>query len=102
MVINGAINLIISDGFDILLMLAFSTGHWAPNSSFKIPSVSCCFLFSSGDSFTIGLEVRLFLSHCARAQLTIATEEEKSLINFFGDDYVQYRRRVKTRIPFIP
>lgn len=38
----------------------------------------------------------------AGAQLTIATEEEKSLISFFGDDYVQYRRRVKTRIPFIP
>ena len=38
----------------------------------------------------------------ARAQLTIVTEEEESLITFFGDEYVQYCRRVKTRIPFIP
>ncbi|EPT03728.1 hypothetical protein FOMPIDRAFT_1028579 [Fomitopsis schrenkii] len=28
--------------------------------------------------------------------------EEGYLIRFFGDDYVQYRKRVGTRIPFIP
>ncbi|KAF8621638.1 hypothetical protein AX15_007656 [Amanita polypyramis BW_CC] len=28
--------------------------------------------------------------------------EEKTLIKFFGDNYVQYRRLVGTRIPFIP
>ncbi|KAI0251276.1 ICMT-domain-containing protein [Lactifluus subvellereus] len=28
--------------------------------------------------------------------------EERALVNFFGDDYVSYRRRVGTKIPFIP
>ncbi|KAF8845841.1 ICMT-domain-containing protein [Paxillus ammoniavirescens] len=28
--------------------------------------------------------------------------EEKALVQFFGDDYEAYRRRVGTRIPFIP
>ncbi|TFK75802.1 ICMT-domain-containing protein [Pluteus cervinus] len=28
--------------------------------------------------------------------------EEGALINFFGDEYVNYRRRVGTKIPFIP
>jgi len=28
--------------------------------------------------------------------------EEKALISFFGDDYIQYRKRVGTRIPFVP
>ncbi|KAH9966075.1 ICMT-domain-containing protein [Russula dissimulans] len=28
--------------------------------------------------------------------------EERALISFFGDEYVTYRRRVGTRIPFIP
>jgi len=28
--------------------------------------------------------------------------EEGALIKFFGDQYVQYRKRVGTKIPFIP
>ncbi|KAI0269110.1 ICMT-domain-containing protein [Gloeopeniophorella convolvens] len=28
--------------------------------------------------------------------------EERALITFFGDDYISYRRRVGTKIPFIP
>jgi protein-S-isoprenylcysteine O-methyltransferase len=28
--------------------------------------------------------------------------EEEFLVSFFGDDYVEYRKRVGTRIPFIP
>lgn len=28
--------------------------------------------------------------------------EEKSLIQFFGQDYIAYRARVGTKIPFIP
>ncbi|KAJ7094659.1 Isoprenylcysteine carboxyl methyltransferase family-domain-containing protein [Mycena belliarum] len=28
--------------------------------------------------------------------------EERALIKFFGDDYVQYRKRVGTMIPFVP
>lgn len=27
--------------------------------------------------------------------------EERGLVKFFGDDYVQYRRRVGTMIPFV-
>ncbi|KAF8812545.1 ICMT-domain-containing protein [Phlegmacium glaucopus] len=28
--------------------------------------------------------------------------EEKALVKFFGDDYINYRRRVGTKIPFVP
>jgi len=28
--------------------------------------------------------------------------EEKALVKFFGDDYIHYRRRVGTKIPFVP
>jgi protein-S-isoprenylcysteine O-methyltransferase len=28
--------------------------------------------------------------------------EEELLVSFFGEDYVDYRKRVGTRIPFIP
>ncbi|TFK55981.1 ICMT-domain-containing protein [Heliocybe sulcata] len=28
--------------------------------------------------------------------------EERALIKFFGNDYIEYRRRVGTRIPFVP
>jgi protein-S-isoprenylcysteine O-methyltransferase Ste14 len=28
--------------------------------------------------------------------------EEKFLVAFFGDDYIQYRKRTVTGIPFIP
>lgn len=28
-------------------------------------------------------------------------EEEKFLVRFFGDDYVQYRKRVGTGLPFM-
>jgi protein-S-isoprenylcysteine O-methyltransferase len=28
--------------------------------------------------------------------------EENALVKFFGNDYVQYRRRVGTKIPFVP
>jgi protein-S-isoprenylcysteine O-methyltransferase len=28
--------------------------------------------------------------------------EERALVSFFGDDYVQYRKRVGTMIPFVP
>ncbi|KAJ6628730.1 Isoprenylcysteine carboxyl methyltransferase family-domain-containing protein [Mycena sp. CBHHK59/15] len=28
--------------------------------------------------------------------------EERALVQFFGDDYVQYRKRVGTKIPFVP
>jgi protein-S-isoprenylcysteine O-methyltransferase len=28
--------------------------------------------------------------------------EEAALIKFFGQDYVQYRKRVGTKLPFIP
>ena len=33
--------------------------------------------------------------------LMVLTEEEEFLIGFFGDDYVQYRRRTRVSIPFI-
>jgi len=45
-------------GFGIPHMLVFSTGRWGRNSFFKIPSVSYYSLFSSGDSFTTGLEMK--------------------------------------------
>ncbi len=32
----------------------------------------------------------------------ITPAEEKALIKFFGDAYVQYRARVGTKIPFVP
>ena len=101
-VMRGAVSLIISDGFGILHMLAFSTGHWARNSFFKIPSVSYYSLFSSGDSFTTGLEVCLFPFSCCRRANPVAIDEEKFLATFFGDEYVRYRRRVGTKIPLIP
>jgi len=50
--------MVYTHGFGIPHMLAFSTGHWARNSFFKIPSVSCYSLFSSGASFTTGLEMK--------------------------------------------
>jgi protein-S-isoprenylcysteine O-methyltransferase len=28
--------------------------------------------------------------------------EEKALVKFFGKDYEDYRRRVGTKIPFVP
>jgi len=29
-------------------------------------------------------------------------DEEQDLVKFFGDDYLAYRKRVGTGIPFIP
>lgn len=34
--------------------------------------------------------------------LTRFVEEEKYLVGFFGDEYVQYRERTTVGIPFIP
>jgi len=34
--------------------------------------------------------------------LKVIIAEERALISFFGDEYVAYRKRVGTRIPFIP
>jgi protein-S-isoprenylcysteine O-methyltransferase len=31
----------------------------------------------------------------------LTTAEERALVKFFGDDYVTYRQRVGTKIPFI-
>lgn len=31
-----------------------------------------------------------------------AAAEEKTLIQFFGDDYEVFRQRTPTRIPFVP
>lgn len=28
--------------------------------------------------------------------------EEAALIRFFGSDYIEYRKRVGTKIPFVP
>jgi len=32
----------------------------------------------------------------------LALAEEKALVKFFGDDYIRYKRRVGTKIPFVP
>jgi len=34
--------------------------------------------------------------------ISIIAAEERALVKFFGQDYVEYRRRVGTKIPFIP
>jgi len=35
------------------------------------------------------------------ADISLAAEE-RTLVEFFGDDYREYRKRVGTRIPFVP
>jgi hypothetical protein len=72
MVMRGVVGLVVSDGFGIPHMLVFSTGHWGRNSFFKIPSVSYYSLFSSGDSFTTGLEVCFYSPSRAVAELTLS------------------------------
>lgn len=45
----------------------------------------------------LSLKSRRATAACADA----SKEEEKFLVKFFGDDYVQYRKRVGTGLPFM-
>lgn len=44
------------------------------------------------------------MTHCILLDISdvYSLAEEKLLVKFFGDEYVQYRNRVGTKIPFVP
>jgi len=44
----------------------------------------------------------MFAILVADAWTDFGTAEEKALVQFFGQDYENYRKRVGTKVPFIP
>lgn len=91
----------LKDGSVIPHMLAFSTGLWERSSSCRIQSALWLTRSCYGNSSTIGSYVSLLRS-LNWSHLIGNLVEERALVNFFGQDYITYRSRVGTKIPFIP
>ncbi|KAF8640078.1 hypothetical protein AX17_001318 [Amanita inopinata Kibby_2008] len=71
---------------------------------FRHPSYAGFFYWALGTQLVLQnpLSFMLFLGLLWRFFHHRIRAEEKSLISFFGDEYLKYRRQVGTKIPFIP
>ncbi|KAM6495790.1 Isoprenylcysteine carboxyl methyltransferase (ICMT) family domain containing protein [Amanita muscaria] len=71
---------------------------------FRHPSYAGFFYWALGTQLVLQnpLTFIMFLILLWRFFYYRTREEEKNLVRFFGDEYVHYRRRVGTKIPFIP
>jgi protein-S-isoprenylcysteine O-methyltransferase Ste14 len=89
-------------GYGIRAILDFSGGALALKWLWETPSARSLMLGYCGGFLVIGYEVDILCLIMMLRLLTSCTVEEKWLMNFFGDDYVQYRAKTKVGIPFIP
>jgi len=64
------------------------------------PVIICCPFYSPVEIFlsSLALYVPSFFHDL---MISIIAAEERALVQFFGQDYVEYRCRVGTKIPFI-
>ena len=92
-----------SDGSAIHRTLGFSIGRWGRSSCSRILLHSWPFQPYYGGFSLKEYEVSSFLWIIIiwNSKQGSFPVEEKTLINFFGDAYVEYRKRVGTTIPFI-
>jgi len=75
-------------------------GSGYPISTAEPVFIRCPF-YCSVEIFLLSLALYV-LSFFHDLMISIIAAEERALVNFFGQDYVEYRRRVGTKIPFIP
>ena len=57
------------------------------------------FILVLGNFFSV--RIRGELSRPFRDKKLSVTDEERHLVRFFGNEYIQYRKRVGTGLPFI-
>jgi protein-S-isoprenylcysteine O-methyltransferase Ste14 len=80
------------------LLLGFGHATGAPEPNFVL-RIRCLAVevFLPQDSRYFSLDLRMSTPHSLQTPV-----EERLLIKFFGDEYVKYRSRVGTKIPFVP
>ena len=78
-------------------------GTWYPIGASKPPHFRV--VYDTTVAILLLPHPRSALSLIPKLQFTeswASSAEEKALMKFFGDDYINYRRRVGTKIPFVP
>ena len=81
----------------LLLGTWYSTGASEPADFRVICNITMAILLLPHTRSALGL---IFKSHITNSWAQL--DEERALVKFFGDDYINYRRRVGTKIPFVP